>query len=150
MRYALKTIADLRERFPRNRLLLLEAGSTALRAGRFADARRWLEDGLARLATDTRPRATGEESRWRFAYGSALVALKDLQAADRELRAALAVATRDWLRGRIHKELGKVADLTGDRARALTEYRQAERLCRQDEDDECVDDAKALMKRGGT
>ena len=72
---------------------------------------------------DPRPRALGEEARWRYAYGAALVALKDVRAAERELRAALAGATRDWVRGRVHKELGKLADLAGDRPRALDEYR---------------------------
>jgi tetratricopeptide (TPR) repeat protein len=144
---ALRTIAELRQRFPRNRLLWLESGSTALRAGRPADARRFLEEGLARFSADTRPRATGEEARWRFSYGSSLVALHDAEPAAKELNAALAASTRDWLRGRIHNELGKLADLAGARSRALTEYREAERLCRQAQDNACVDEAKALMKR---
>ena len=38
-----------------------------------------LEEGLARLASDPRPRAPGEEARWRYAYGAALVALKDVR-----------------------------------------------------------------------
>ena len=67
---ALTVIRTLQQRYPRNRLLWLEAGSTLLRAGRAADARVVLEDGLARLAADTRPRAPGEISRWRYAYGA--------------------------------------------------------------------------------
>ena len=62
--------------------------------------------------------------------------------AERELRAALAGATRDWLRGRVHKELGKLADLAGDRPRALDEYRLADRLCRQDHDADCSDEVE--------
>jgi hypothetical protein len=58
---ALRVIAALQERFPRNRLLWLEAGNTGLRAGRFADARTALEDGLARLARDPRPHAPGKK-----------------------------------------------------------------------------------------
>jgi hypothetical protein len=106
----------------------------------------WLEEGLAQLANDPRPRAPGEEGRWRYTYGSALVALKDIEPAERELRAALDSVTRDWVRGRVHKELGKLADLAGDRRRALNEYQQATRLCRQDEDSTCVDEVKALLK----
>ena len=106
----------------------------------------WLEEGLAHLANDPRPRAPGEEGRWRYTYGSALVALKDIQPAERELRAALALVTRDWIRGRVRKELGKLADLAGDRPRALDEYQQATRLCRQDRDSACVDELKTLLQ----
>jgi tetratricopeptide (TPR) repeat protein len=144
---ALRVIEELKERFPRNRLLWLEEGGTALRAGKFAEARAATEAGLARLAHDTRPLAPGEESRWRYTHGAALVGLKESLAAARELNAALPLATRDWVRGRIHKELGKVADLTGDRARALAEYRTADQLCRADRDATCSDDARALIKR---
>jgi tetratricopeptide (TPR) repeat protein len=145
---ALRVIGELQQRFPRNRLLWLEAGSTALRAGRPADANTALEEGLARLSRDPRPRALGEDARWRYAHGAALVGLRNSVAAERELRAALAGATHDWVRGRVHKELGKLADLAGDRPRALDEYRLAERLCRQDRDGDCSDEVKEVMKAG--
>jgi tetratricopeptide (TPR) repeat protein len=145
---ALRVIGELQERFPRNRLLWLEAGNTALRAGRPQSAKTALEQGLARLADDPRPRAEGEDARWRYAYGATLVALKEAVPAERELRAALAGATRDWVRGRIHKELGKLADLAADRPGALAEYRVADRLCRQDHDGECVDELKKLKRTG--
>jgi tetratricopeptide (TPR) repeat protein len=143
---ALRVIGDLRGRFPRNRLLWLEAGGTALRAGRPAEARVALEEGLARLVRDDRPRAPGEEARWRLAYGTALVALKETVSAERELHAALRVATRDWVRGRVHKELARLADIAGDGSRALDELRLAERLCRQDRDSTCADEASALIR----
>jgi tetratricopeptide (TPR) repeat protein len=142
---ALRVIGELQQRYPRNRLLWLEAGNTALRAGRPAEARVALEAGLARLSRDTRPRAAGEEARWRYAYGATLVALKDAVPAERELRSALAGASRDWVRGRTRKELGKLADLAGDRARALEEYREADRLCRLDRDSDCSSEVKNLM-----
>jgi tetratricopeptide (TPR) repeat protein len=145
---ALRVIGELQQRFPRNRLLWLEDGRTALRAGRPASAKTALEEGMARLSRDPRPRAFGEDARWRYTYGAALVALKNGVAADRELRAALAGTTRDWVRGNVHKELGKLADLAGDRPRALDEYRLADRLCRQDHDGDCSDEAKTLMKAG--
>ena len=76
---ALRVIrAVCRQRYPRNRLLWLEAGSTALRAkpaGTTHGAR--LEAGLAQLATRPRARALGEDARWGYTYGAALVALKD-------------------------------------------------------------------------
>jgi predicted Zn-dependent protease len=64
-------IKELQQRYPRNRLLWLEEGNTLLRAGRAADATAALEEGLARLARDARPRAPGEESRWQQALESA-------------------------------------------------------------------------------
>jgi tetratricopeptide (TPR) repeat protein len=143
---ALRMIAALQERYPRNRLLWLEAGNTALRAGRPAQARRSLEEGLARFSRDPRKKATGEEARWRYAYGAALVALKDVVPADRELRAALAGASRDWVRGRTRKELGKLADLAGNRQRALEEYHEAHRLCQADRDSDCSAESRTLIK----
>ena len=143
---ALQVIRQLQARYPRNRLLTLEAGGTALRAKRPAEARAYLEDGLARLSSDPRPRAPGEEGRWRYTYGAALVASKEVEPAERELRAALTDVMRDWLRGRIHKELGKLADLARNRARATDEYRQAARLCRRDKDSACVDESETLIK----
>jgi len=143
---ALRVIGELQRRYPRNRLLWLEAGNTALRAGHPAAAKAALEEGLTRLSHDERPRAAGEDARWHAAYGTALVALKEVQPAERELRASIAGAGRDWVRGRAHKELGKLADLAGDRTRALDEYRLADRLCRQDRDSVCTDELSTLMK----
>ena len=68
---ALQLLKELQQRYPRNRLLWLEEGNTLLRAGRPTDAKTALEEGLARLARDTRPRAPGEESRWQLALESA-------------------------------------------------------------------------------
>ncbi len=86
---ALRIITELQQQYPRNRLLWLEAGSTALRAGRPDVARRWLEQGLVMLAGDPRPRAFGELARWGYAHGTALVALKEIDAARRALDGAL-------------------------------------------------------------
>jgi tetratricopeptide (TPR) repeat protein len=145
---ALRVIGELQQRYPRNRLLWLEAGTTALRAGRFAAARESLEQGLAKLEDDRRPRAFGEVARWRYAYGAALVALKQREPAERELRAALTGDAPEWLRGRAHKELGKLADLAGDRPRAAEAYRLAARICRAAHDDACSDEAARLVKAG--
>jgi tetratricopeptide (TPR) repeat protein len=145
---ALRVIRQLQRQYPRNRLLCIEEAATALRAGRAAEARTAIESGLARLADDPRPRAPGEEARWRYTHGAALVALHLGPPAAAELRAALSLATRDWLRGRIHLELGKLSDLAGDRTAARREYREAARLCREDDDAACRKEANALTKRG--
>lgn len=143
---ALRVIGELQRRYPRNRLLWLEAASTALRAGRPAYARAAIEEGLTRFAQDSRPRAFGEVARWRYYHGAALAGVKEVEAAEAELRAVLAGDAPEWLRGRAHKELGKLADLAGDRGRATAEYRLASSLCRAQHDSACSDETEALMK----
>jgi tetratricopeptide (TPR) repeat protein len=138
---ALRVIGQLQQRYPRNRLLWLEAGTTALRAGRFTSACEALEQGLAKLAADPRPRAFGEDARWRYAYGAALAALGRIEPAQRELRMVLTTDAPAWLRGRAHNELGKISDVAGNRAAALAAFREADRLCRADRDAPCVDEA---------
>ena len=59
---ALRVVRQLEQSYPGNRLLWLEEGSTALRARRNEEARRALEDGIAKLASDPRPRMPGEEA----------------------------------------------------------------------------------------
>ena len=145
---ALRVIGELQRDYPRNRLLWLHGGSTALRAGRPAIARQSIEHGLTMLAGDPRPRAFGELARWGYYHGAALVALREAETARRALDAALRDPARDWVHGRIHTELGKLADLAADRPRALEAYAAALRLCGQDEDAECVETARALMKGG--
>src|SRR5262249_12124305 len=119
---ALRVIEQLQGEYPRNRLLWLEAGSTALRAGPAGEARRQLAEGLSKLSRDRRPRAYGEDARWRLHYGAVLVALHEVAGARRELSAVLTAETHDWVRGRAHNELGKLADLTGDRAEATKRF----------------------------
>jgi len=145
---AARVIGELQQQYPRNRLLWLEAGTTALRAGRPAAARQALEHGLAMLADDPRPRAFGELARWQYYLGAALVALNERDSAQRALDVALDEPSRAWVKGRTLVERGKLADLAGDRARAIEEYRRAVRLCSGDADESCVKDAKALLKRG--
>jgi tetratricopeptide (TPR) repeat protein len=143
---ALRVIEQLQTQYPRNRLLWLEQGTTALRARRFEVARVALEQGLSKCGADPRPRAFGEEARWRYSSGAALVGLNDRAKAERELRAVLALEAPRWLQGRAHKELGKLGDLAGDRPSALAEYRVAARLCRAEHDSACVDEAEQLAK----
>ena len=144
---AMRVIEQLQARYPRNRLLWLEAGSTALRAGRATASLAALDEGFAKLARDPRPRAFGEEARWRYHRGAALLALRQAEAAERELRAVLSGEAHQWVRGRTHLELGKLADSRGQRSRALEEYRQAIADCRAQRDADCADDAKKLLTR---
>jgi hypothetical protein len=100
------------------------------------------------MARDGRPRAFGESARWQLTYGATLTALREAVLAEQALRRAIAEATRDWVRGRAHAELGKLADLSGAREQAAEHYRTAERLCRTDHDALCATEARALLKKG--
>jgi tetratricopeptide (TPR) repeat protein len=64
---ALRIARQLQQMYPRNRLFWLEAGSTALRAGRGAEALRELDEGFARFERDPRPKAYREEEQWQSA-----------------------------------------------------------------------------------
>lgn len=72
---ALDVLRGLQVRFPRNRLLWLEIGSTALRAGRPREALTAFDVGLQQLLIDNRPRARGEEARWQQQRAAAVAAL---------------------------------------------------------------------------
>ncbi len=147
---ALRMIKQLQERYPRNRLLRLEEGSTALRAGLAAESLQALDTGLAQLAADPRPRAYGEDARWHYQRGAALVALRQADAAARALNAALAADAPAWVHGRTHVELGKLATLARDRSRAAAEFRRALDQCRAGHDSTCADEAKRLMREGSS
>lgn len=144
---ALRVIRTLQQQFPRNRLLWLEEGATALRAGRAAEANAALEAGLAKLAADTRPRAFGEDARWRYQHGLALAALSQRPAATAKFRAALEGDAPAWLRGRTHLELGRLATQAGDKTSAVNELQQALTMCGAAKDSTCANDARVLMRR---
>ena len=145
---ALRVVTDLQRKYPRNRLLWLEAASTLLRAGRSADALETLRTGLAMVAADRRPKARGEQARWHYAHGAALVGVKQFDAAERELRLVLAGDAHEWLRGRAHTELGKLADLAGKPAEARSAYRLAIRVGRAEDDEDGVESASKLLRSG--
>ncbi len=142
---ALNIIRQLQRRYPRNRLLHLEAGGAAFRAGRSAEALEHVDRGLAQLATDSRPRAFGEEARWRYLRGAALVQLRRTEEAARELQIVLELEGTRWIHGRARLELGKIADLSGERPRARSLYQQAVQDCREDKDAPCLDAARRFL-----
>lgn len=142
---AMKLLATLRDRFPRNRLMWLESGSTSLRAGRPADAERFLSDGIARFAGDTRQRMFGEDALWWYKRGAARAALGRADARA-DLEKALTVEGRKWVQGRTHLELGKIDRKAGARAAAAEHFGNAVRLCESDNDQAFADEAKRLLK----
>jgi len=142
---ALKVLATLRERYPRNRLVWLESGSTSLRAGRAGDAERFLSDGLTRFAADPRPRMFGEDALWRYKHGAALAALGRAEA-EAELRKSLSLEGRKWVHARSHLELGKLALKKGNKAAAAVELGAAIPLADSDNDPLTADEARRLLK----
>jgi len=142
---ALNIVTRLQQRFPGNRILWLEAARIQFAAGRAADARTSVERGLRMLETETRPRAYGELARWRYQYGVSLAQLKQRDAATEQFRSALQGDALDWVRGRTHLELGKLANNAGGRTRAAEEFRIALRTCASVDDEICVRDTRAEL-----
>jgi hypothetical protein len=90
-------------------------------------------------------------ARWRYQHGLALAALKLGDTATTVFTEALAGDGPEWIRGRAHLELGKLAAQAADRTRAADEYRQAAQLCTAAKDTTCVTDTRAqsnLLRRG--
>jgi tetratricopeptide (TPR) repeat protein len=131
---ASRLLARLREQYPRNRLLWLESGATDMRAGRPVRALEFLDAGVAMFERDPRAKAFGEAAMWYAKRGAILVALGERSRAEADLRRSLAAEGRGWIHGRAHLELGKLADLAGDRAAANEAYRRGAALCSGDQD----------------
>jgi len=143
---ALRVLQELHRLYPRNRLLLLEAGATALRGGRAQQADDLLTEGLAMLAKDQRARMPGEEALWRYKRGAALAALGRVEPALADLQSATGADAQSWVHGRARVELGRLALKRGDRGAAAVEARQAETLCERGNDPVCIEDARALLR----
>jgi tetratricopeptide (TPR) repeat protein len=141
---ALGQLAELRKQYPRNRLLWLEAGATCLRAKRPADAEAMLSEGMRMLATDYRPRMLGEDGQWYYERGVARVRLRKAPEAIADLTEALRHEQLGWIRGRTYLELGKAADLAGNRSGALAEYAKAKQASAAAGDDDAVAEARTL------
>lgn len=141
---AMRVMRDLRRRYPRNRLVLLEAGATAVRAGRPADAETLLSEGLTMLARDTRPRIPGEDALWHYKRGAARVMLGRRDDALADLRVALGAGAAGWVQGRAHLELARLAVRQGDGAGARREAAQAIAACEKSNDPICVAEARQV------
>jgi tetratricopeptide (TPR) repeat protein len=142
---ALRVLQELRRLHPRNRLVVLESGSTALRAGRAAQADALLTEGMAMLAKATGPRIPGEATLWHYKRGAARVALGRPEAAA-DLRVATGPDAQVWVQGRARVELARLALQQGNRSVAAAEAKQADALCRQDQDPPCLDEARKLLR----
>ena len=129
-------------------LVWLESASTWLRDERARMAERDLTLGLAKLASDDRPRMFGEDKVWLLKRGTARIDLSKLDDARADLEAARTGPTTEWVQGHATLELGKLADLEGDRSLARSEYDRGRKLCDRANDRRCVSLAKSLKKYG--
>jgi len=143
---ALAQLATLRDRYPRNRLVWLESGSTSLRAGRYGDAERFIDEGLARFAGDQRPRMFGEDALWYYKRGTARAWSGRPKDAEPDLQKALAIPGRKWVHARAHLELGRIAVNAGSKAAARGDLQQAVVLSESDNDPGTAEEARRLMK----
>jgi len=139
---ALEVIRGLMKEFPRNRILRLEAGATAIRARHYTEADRLLSEGIEGLPADARTRAFGEEAMWFYKRGMARLALRRLDPARADLARALGLPMRDWVKARVQLEVGKLADLESRRADARAAYEQAMRLADSGNDPETRQEAE--------
>lgn len=144
---AVERLRELERRYPRNRLLILEEGAALIRAGRASAANDVLTTGLAMLDKDTRPRFPGERAQWLYKRGLARLNWNHPADALADLNAALGAEPVGWIRGRVHVEKGKLADLAGKRALAIAEYNEASAVCARSNDPVCEAEAAKLKKR---
>jgi tetratricopeptide (TPR) repeat protein len=144
---ALALLTGLMKEYPENRLLQLEAASAAWRAGLAGQSEQLLTSGLARHDRDPRPKGPGERALWIYKRGMARVSLNHLDDATSDLRLALTQNPAGWVRGRVHLELGKIADLRGQRSEAVAEYTRARTLCTTHQDPWCREQADQFRKR---
>ena len=144
---ALRVLADLRTRYPRNRLLWLESAATARRGGRAQDAEVLLAEAERRFAGDPRPRAFGEAALWHYTRGIVRLEMGELPGARASLVQALRGDARTWVRARTHLALGKLSERTGNRAAAGPAYDTAARLGDLGRDPVTAAEARRLRAR---
>ena len=141
---AMRVLANLRRRYPRNRLVLLEAGATATRANKPVEAEALLTEGLAMVARDSRAKIPGEEALWHYKRGAARVLLRKRDEALADLRLAQVPGAAGWVQGRSHLEMARLALAHGDRAGAKAAAVQAVAICERSNDPICVEEAKRI------
>ena len=144
---ALRMVSELAAEFPRNRIFVLEQGSAALRAGKHAEAEAYLTKGLEMFTHDDRRKIPGERALWLYKRGLARLMLRRPSESRTDLNAALVAEPENWVKGRIRLALGKVADTSGQRTDALTEYRVAQQIAKSANDAVCQAEAERWIKR---
>jgi tetratricopeptide (TPR) repeat protein len=142
---ALERLGYLRRLHPRNRLLWLNHGATALAAGQPLEADQVLSDGIGRHDLQAAPAVLGESALWFMHRGTARARLQRKSDALADLQRGLSYAPRDWVRGRIHRQLGELALVAGERASARREFEVAIEFSERGGDRPAVRDARQKL-----
>jgi tetratricopeptide (TPR) repeat protein len=121
---AAERLAALERAHPRNRLLWLNQGASAIAANQAKVADEILSKGITHW-NDTGPVVLGELAMWLGHRGTARASLQRNAEAVADLERGLASQPRDWIRGRIHGQLGDLALAAGDRAQARRHFAAA-------------------------
>jgi hypothetical protein len=103
-------------------LLWLNQGASALAAGQPLEADRVLSRGFSTQDLAGPPVVLGETALWLAHRGTARARLQRPADAMADLQQGLASEPRDWVRGRIHRELGDLAIAAGEHARGRQEF----------------------------
>lgn len=146
-RDAVSVLRQMSAEYPRNRILQLELASAAIRAGRAAEADEVLTRGLAVLEHDTRRKMPGELALWLYKRGLSRLNQNHRDAAYADFAAATIAGPEQWVLGRIHLGLGKLADLAGRRDEAMTRYRTAKAMGQSANDPVGIAEANRLLQR---
>ena len=142
---ALQRLAYLQRSHPGNRLLRLNRGATALAAGQPHETDEVLSEGIASHDWDAPPAVLGETALWFAHRGTARARLHRSSDAVADLQRGLASDPRDWVRGRIHGQLGDLALVAGERARARREFEMALEFSERGGDRSAVKESKQKL-----
>ncbi len=140
-------LSRLQARFPGNRLLWLNAAATAIEARDFAAAERALVEGAATRPGAASPAITGEHGLWLLKSGPAHAASGREADASADLAKGLTVGPRDWVRGRIHFQLARLAATAKDGVEARTHLALALALAKRSGDVSAANAAAALLRK---
>jgi tetratricopeptide (TPR) repeat protein len=122
---ALPRLMHLQRLHPRNRLLWLNQAATALSADRPYEAEQALTARIAGSDWNAGPAVLGETALWFAQRGTARARLRRDSEAMIDLERGLLADPRDWVRGRIHRQLGDLALTAGKRTQARQEFEMA-------------------------
>lgn len=142
---ALKRLAYLQRVHPRNRLLWLNHGATALAAGQPHEAEQSLSKGISGHQWDAAPAVLGEIALWFAHRGTAWARLHRDADAVADLQRGLLSDPRDWVRGRLHGQLGDLALTAGEHERARREFEVALDFSERGGDRAAVKDARQKL-----
>ena len=148
-RDATDRLARLRSQFPSNRLIALNEGATAIEGGRFELAETRLGEGLRAYYVRREPLIWGEEALWYLKVGTARAALGLSDQAEADLSKVLTLAPREWVRGRAHFELAKIALARGDGGGARRQFNDAARFAARSSDHVTERHVKVFVARLG-